>query len=93
VELVREARVLAAEEGTSYSCLRFRGGCTLGKWLVVREGTIFSSWKGERKPVAQTDPAAIGDDDGLVAEGNTGVALIHPNSPQARASRLVYEGR
>ena len=26
-------------------------GCTFGKWLVVRDTTIFSTWKDERRPL------------------------------------------
>jgi hypothetical protein len=45
-------------------------GCTFGKWLVVRDTTIFSSWKGERKPAAKIKK-------GDVVTGLTGVHITY----------------
>lgn len=45
-------------------------GCTFGKWLVVRESTIFSTWKGERKPLATLKK-------GDVVTGLTGVHITY----------------
>lgn len=45
-------------------------GCTFGKWFVVRDSTIFSSWDDERKPVATLKK-------GDVVTGLTGVHITY----------------
>lgn len=45
-------------------------GCTFGKWHVVRESIIFSTWKAERKPVATLKK-------GDVVIGITGVHITY----------------
>jgi len=45
-------------------------GCTFGKWLVVRDTTIFSTWKDERKPVTTLKK-------GDVVTGLTGVHITY----------------
>jgi hypothetical protein len=45
-------------------------GCTFGKWLMVRDDTIFSTWKGDRKPIATLKK-------GDVVTGLTGVHITY----------------
>jgi hypothetical protein len=45
-------------------------GCTFGKWLVVQNTKIFSSWKGQRKPIATLMK-------GDVVTGLTGVHITY----------------
>lgn len=45
-------------------------GCSLGKWIVARDSSIFSSWKEDRKPLSMLRK-------GEVVTGLTGVHITH----------------